>query len=343
LMMAHHRLARSVSDKLGLKLNDEERKEQAAEEFYETGRNYWNQRTTEGLNKGIESFEKAVALRPNYALAHAGLADCYNMLATYGAVSPAEAFPKAKTEARKALEIDDTISEAHISLAYALFRGDWKWAESESEFRQALRLNSKSAQAHQWYANLLVALGRADEAITHTKLAQELDSTSLIISSHFGFVYFFAHRYDDSITACQKVLELDPTFFAARRYLGQAYAQRGKYEQAIGEFQKAVAASGGSPLIRAELAHTLAIAGKKDDAQKILSDLKQLASERYISPYHFAMVYAGLNDKDQAFQWLEKAFTDRADYLVFMNVDPRLELLKSDPRFASLAERVGLR
>jgi eukaryotic-like serine/threonine-protein kinase len=343
LMMAHHRLARSVSEKLGLTLSEAERKSLDAEELYETGRSYWNQRTTDALNKGVEYFERAVALKPDYAVAHAGLADCYNMLATYGAREPAEAFTKAKAEAVKALEIDDTLADAHVSLAYALFRGDWKWAESEREFRQALVMNPKSAQAHQWYANLLVALGRADEAIAHTKSAQELDSTSLIIGSHFGFVYFFAHRYDDSITACQKVIELDPSFFAARRYLGQAYAQKGKYEQAIDEFQRAGAASGGSPLIRAELANTLAMAGKKDEAEKILAELKQLGAERYFSPYHIALIYAGLGAKDEALDWLDKAVEQRADYLVFLNVDPRLSALHSEPRFAGLLERVGLR
>ncbi len=342
LTMAFHRFARSVSDKLGLKLSEAERKELDAEELYETGRSYWNQRTTEGLNKGVEYFEKAVALKPDYGAAHAGLADCYNMLATYGAKPPSEAFPKAKAEARKALGIDDTLAEAHISLAYTLFRGDWKWGDSEKEFRQAIAMNPKSAQAHQWYGTLLVGLGRADEAIAHTKLAQELDSTSLIIRSQLGFVYFFGHRYDDSIATCQKVLELDPTFFAVRRYLGQAYAQKGKYDQAIDEFQKAVAGSGGSPLIRAELAHAFALAGRKDEAEKILAELKQLATERYISAYSVALVYSGLGNKNETFNSLERAFQDRADYLVFLKVDPRFDWLHNDPRFASLLDRIGL-
>jgi serine/threonine protein kinase/tetratricopeptide (TPR) repeat protein len=343
LTMAFHRFARDVSETLGLKLSEAERKELDAEELYETGRSYWNQRTTEALNKGIEYLEKAVALKPDYAVAHAGLADCYNMLATYGAQPPTEAFPKAKAEARKALDLDDSLAEAHISLAYALFRGDWKWADSEREFRQALAMNPRSAQAHQWYSNLLVAQGRADEAIAHTKSAQELDSTSLIIRSHFGFVYFFAHRYDDSIATCQKVLELDPTFFAVRRYLGQAFAQKGKHEQAIAEFQKAVAGSGGSPLMRAELAHTLAIAGKKDEAQKILAELKQLATERYISPYHIALVYSGLGNKTETLNSLERGLQDRTDYMVFLNVDPRFDWLHDDPQFTSVLDRVGLR
>jgi serine/threonine-protein kinase len=343
LTMAFHRFARGVSETLDLKLSEAERKEIDAEELYQTGRSYWNQRTTEGLNKGIEYFEKAVALKPDYAAAHAGLADCYNMLATYGGRPPTEAFPRAKDEARKALELDDSLAGAHVSLAYALFRGDWNWSEAQREFRQALVMNPRSAQAHQWYSNLLVALGRADEAIAHTKSAQELDSTSSIIRSHFGFIYFFAHRYDDSIATCQKVLELDPTFFAVRRYLGQAYAQKGKYDQAIAEFQKAVAGSGGSPLMRAELAYALAIAGRKDDAQKILAELNQLAAKRYISPYHIALVYSGLRDKDETFRLLERGLEQRADYMVYLKVDPRFDWLHDDSRFSSLLDRVGLR
>ena len=342
LTMAFHRFARGVSEKLGLKLTDAERKELDAEELYENARSYWNQRTIEGLNRGIDYFEKAVALKPDYAAARAGLADCYNMLATYGARSPAEAFPRAKAEAMKALELDDSLADAHVSLAYALFRGDWNWTEAEKEFRQALAINPKSAQAHQWYSNLLVALGRTDEAIAHTKLAQELDSTSLIIRSHFGFVYFFAHQYDDSIATCQKVLELDPTFFAVRRYLGQAYTQKVRYDQAISEFQKAVVGSGGSPLIRAELAYTFGLAGRKDEAEKILGELKQIGTERYFSPYHLALVYSGLGNKEETFNSLERALQDRADYLVFLSVDPRFEWLRKDPRFASLQQRVGL-
>jgi len=341
LTLAHHRLARGILEKLGLKLSEEQRKELDAQDLYANGKNSLSQRTPEGFNKAIEYFDKAVALKPDYALAHAGLADCYNMLATYGARPPSEAFPLAKAEARKALDVDDSLAEAHTSLAYALFRGDWKWTESEREFRQALRLNSKLAQAYQWYANLLVALGRSDEAIAQSKRAQELDSTSSIIRSNVALVYIYAHRYDDSIAACQKFLELDPTYFAARRYLGQAYTQKGKYDLAIGELQRAVATNG-SPLIRAELAYTYARAGKRDEAQKILTDLQRMSSERYISPYHIALIYSGLGNKEETFNWLEQAFQGRTDYLVFLKVDPRFDWLHGDPRFASLLERIGL-
>lgn len=341
LTLAHHRLARSVLEKLGLELSEEQRKELDAQDLYATGRNFLNKRTSDGLNKGVEYFEKAVALKPDYALAHAGLADCYNMLATYGAMPPGEAFPLAKAEARKALDVDDSLAEAHTSLAWALFRGDWKWAESEREFKQALRLNPKSAQAYQWYANLLVALGRSDEAIAHAKRAQELDSTSPIIRSNIALVYFFGHRYDDAIAVCQTFLELDPTFFPARRYLGQAYAQKGKYDLAISEFQRAVATNP-STIIRAELAHTYALAGKRDEAQKILADLQRKSSERYISPHHIALVHSGLGNKEETFNWLEQAIQSRADYLVYLKVDPRFDWLHGDPRFASLVDRIGL-
>lgn len=341
LTMAFHRFARGVSDKLGLKLSEAERNELDAEENYETGRNYWNQRSTAGLNKGIEYFEKAVALKPDYAVAHAGLADCFNLLATYGAVAPTEAFPKAKAEARRALEIDNTLGEAHVSLAYALFRGDWNWDESEKEFRQALRVKPKSAQAHQWYSSLMVALGRTAEAIDHTKKAQDLDSTSLSIRAHFGFVYFFSRRYDESIAECKKALELDQSMFLARRYQGWAYAQKRMYDQAIDQLKRA--ASGGNMLVRAELAHTLALAGKKDEAEKILADLKQLAAGSYFSAYHIALVYSGLGNKDETFNSLERGLQERADYMVFLKVDPRFDWLHSDPRFASLLDRIGLR
>jgi eukaryotic-like serine/threonine-protein kinase len=341
LMMAQHRLARGVSGKLGLNFSKEELKALEAEEFYETGRGYLNLRTPEDIKKGINNFEKAIELKPSYALAHAGLADCYNMLATYGAKAPAEAFPRAKDEARKALEIDPSLAEANVSLAYALFRGDWNWKESEKEFTKALRLNSKSAQGHQWYASLLMALGRTDEAIAETKRAQELDSTSLSIRAHFGFVYFFSHRYDESIAECQKALELNPSSFLARRYLGQAFAQKGKYDQAIDQFQRA--ASGDSPLVRAELANILGRAGKKVDAEKILAELKQLRNESYFSAYHIALIYAGLGDKNESFNWLDRAFQERGDYLVYLKVDPRFDSLHSDARFGSLVDRVGLR
>ena len=340
LMLSHHRLARSVLEKLGVTISDEERKELDAEDMYTKGRNYLNQRSTEGFNKAIEYFDKAVELKPDYALAHAGLADCYNMLASYGQRPPAEAFALARVEAGKALDLDDNMAEAHTSLAFALFRGDWKWSAAENEFRIAQSLNPKSAQAHQWYSVMLSALGRSERALSEARQAQELDATSLVIRSHFGLVYFFAHQFDDSIAACQKVLELEPGFFIAQRYLGQAYAQMGKYDQAIEKYQSA--ASSGSLMLRAELANTYGLAGKKDEAQRILAELQRLSSERYVSSYSIALIHSGLRNKEETFATLERALNERADYLVFLKVDPRFDWLHGDPRFADLVQRIGL-
>jgi len=238
------------------------------------------------------------------------------------------------------LDLDDNMAEAHTSLAFALFRGDWKWAAAENEFKIAQSLNPKSAQAHQWYSVMLSALGRSERALSEARQAQELDATSLVIRSHFGLVYFFAHQFADSIAACQKVLELEPGFFIAQRYLGQAYAQLGKYDQAIEKYQSA--ASSGSLMLRAELANTYGLAGKKDEAQKILAELQRLSSERYVSSYSIALIHSGLRNREETFATLERALNERADYLVFLKVDPRFDWLHGDPRFADLVQRIGL-
>jgi eukaryotic-like serine/threonine-protein kinase len=332
----------SISNAIGVKVSAEEKKKRDAEMLYVKGRSAWNKRTTDGINEATRNFEQALELYPNYALAYAGLADCYNMLGTYGAKSPKETFPKAHDAAIKSLAIDNNLAEGHAALAYTTFRGDWKWPESEKEFKQAINLNDNYASVHQWYANYLAAQGRFEEAIKETRRTQELDKTSLIINAHFGLVYFLGHRYDDSITECKKAIELDPGFFVARRYLGLAYAQKGMYKEAIAEFEKAIAGSSSSSLIRAEYANALALSGDTNKAQTELSSLIEMSKQKYISAYHIAAIYVGLKDHDHAFEWLEKAFQDRADWMVFLKVDPRFDSLRSDPRFTNLLHRMNL-
>jgi len=311
--------------------------------LYVKGRNAWNKRTTDGINEAMRNFDQALELYPNYALAYAGLADCYNMLGTYGAKPPREAFPKAHDAAIKALAIDNNLAEAHAALAYSTFRGDWNWPEAEKEFKRAISLNDNYASAHQWYANYLAARGRFDEAIKETRRTQELDKTSLIINAHFGIVYYLGHRFDEAIAECKKTVELDPGFFVARRYLGLSYAQKGMYKEAIAEFEKAIASSGNSPLLKAEYANTLALSGDTNKAQTELNSLMEMSKQRYISAYHIATIYVGLKDKDRAFLWLDKAFQERADWMVFLNVDPRFDSLHSDPRFQDLKQRMKLK
>jgi serine/threonine-protein kinase len=340
--LASQNIVASVSNSIGLKLSAEDEKKRVAESLYMKGRNAWNKRSPDDINMAAGYFSEALKLDQNYAPAYAGQADCYNMLATYGANAPAEAFPKARKAAEAALAIDNNLAEAHAALAYAKFRGDWNWPEAELEFKEAIRLNPNYASAHQWYASYLAAMGRFDEAIAETRRTQELDKTSLIINSHFGLIYFFSGHFDDAIEACQKTTKLDPKFFVARRYLGLAYAQKAMYKDALEQYEKALELSKNLPLIRVERASVLALSGDAGKAQSELKELQEIAKQRYISSYHVATVYVALKDRDRAFEWLEKAFAERADWMVFLNVDPRFKSLRSDSRFTDLLRRMNL-
>jgi serine/threonine-protein kinase len=338
-------IVEAVSKHIDLKLSVEDEKKRQAESLYMKGRNAWNKRTGDAIKEASGYFSEALKLDPNYAPARAGLADCYNMLATYGVSAPKEAFPKAISEAEAALRLDNNLAEAHAALAYAKFRGEWNWRQAEQEFKESIRLNEKNASAHQWYASYLSAMGRSDEAIAETRRTQDLDKTSLIINSHFGLTYFFARRFDDAIAACQDTLKLDPNFFVARRYLGLAYAQKGMYKQALEQYDKALALSKNSALMRIERASVLARSDDSEDVEKARTELKELqemSKQRYLSAYHIATIYVALKDRDRAFDWLEKAFTERADWMVFLNVDPRFESLRSDDRFKDLLRRMNL-
>ncbi len=335
-------ILRGITEKIGPQLTEQQKRRRDAELRTQEGRSYWDKRTANDLRNAQRKFEQAIALAPDYAPAYAGLADCSNMLVAYGAESPRAAFPKAREAAEKALELDGNLAEAHATMGFLRFRMDWKWDEAENEFRRAIDLNTQYGEAYIWYANLLVAVGRSNEAEEQTRLAQRLDPFSPIVQSHFGFIYYFAHRYDDVVANGQKTLRLYPTTFAARRYMGLAYTQKGMYQEAIDELQKAVTGSNGSPIIKSELGNAYAVSGKKEEAQSVLDELLRLSEERYISPYYIAMVYVGLGDADKAFEWLDKAYDDHADYLVYLKVDPRFDSLRSDPRFEKLLQKIGL-
>lgn len=321
---------------------EETKKTAAATALYLNGRNAWSRRTFEGINEALGQFEQALKLDPRYALAYVGLADCYNLLATYGGQAPRETFPKAHDAAIKALDINNNLAEAHAALAYTAFRGDWNWPEAEKEFKQSIQLDDTYISAHQWYSNYLVAQGRFDEAINELQRTQEIDKSTLIIYAHFGLVNYFGHRYDGAINDLKKIINLDPTFYVARRYLGLSYEQKGMYKEALSEFEKAMETSGDSSQIKAEYVHTLALAGDTSRAQSELDALIALSKQKYVSAYHIAAIYAGLKDKDHAFEWLDKAFQERADWMVFVKVDPRFDSLHSDPRFTELLRRMKL-
>jgi DNA-binding winged helix-turn-helix (wHTH) protein/TolB-like protein len=348
ILLVQEEISRDIFENLRLKLNVEEQKQLEAYRLYLKGRNSWNKRTPEGLQQGIDYFQQAINTDPNYAAAYAGLADCYNMQVIYGVHQPKDGFPKAKEAAVKALEIDETLAEAHTSLAFIKFRWDRDRVEAEREFQLAIKHKPTYAPAHQWYSSYLVALERFDEAIAEAKRTQELEPLSFIASSHLGWIYYLSGRSDEAVTQCTKILSLDPNSFPARRYLGLAYEQKGMYPQAIVEFQKGVKLSG-SPLMLALLGHAYAASGKTAEAQQVLSELHDLSesqaaeTRRYVSPYTVAAIYTGLGEKDQAFKWLERAFEERDVWLMNLKVDPVFAKLRSDKRFQDLLTRARLR
>jgi DNA-binding winged helix-turn-helix (wHTH) protein/TolB-like protein/Tfp pilus assembly protein PilF len=342
VMLVQEDISRDIFENLRLKLNVEEKKHLEAYRLYLKGRNAWNKRTGDGLQQGIDFFNQAIAIDPNYAAAYAGLADCYNMLVVYGRLQPKEGFPKAKEAAMKALEIDENQAEAHTSMAFIKFRWDWDRAETEREFQTAIRIKPGYAPAHQWYSSYLVAVERFDEAIAEAKRTEELEPFSFVASSHLGWIYYLSGKNDQAIEQCKKILDLDPSSFPARRYLGLAYEAKGMYAEAINEFQTGVKLSG-SPLMLALLGHAYAASGKKEEAQQVLTDLEQLQSQRYVSPYTVAAIYVGLGNEEQAFKWLEKAVEGRDIWLMNLKVDPVFAKLRSNRRFTDLLARIRLR
>jgi tetratricopeptide (TPR) repeat protein len=349
LLATQREIAREIVEKLKVRVTSGERaiakhdtESNEAYQSYLKGRFYWNKRNAEAFKKAIEYFNQAIERDPNFALAYAGLADTYVLLPVFAAGSPRESFPKAKAAAKRALEIDDTLAEAHTSLASALLRYDWNFAESNREFQRAIELNPTYATAHQWYGHhYLAATGRFDEAIAEGKRAQELDPLSLIINADLGANYIFARQYDKAIEQFRKTLEMDQSFYYAHWRLGTAYEMKGSFQEAITEYQKARQLND-DPQVLALLGHIYAASGKRDEALRMLDQLKEISQQRYVSAYSFALVYAGLGEKDQAFHWLEQGYQNRDWQMVHLNVDPMLDNLRSDARFANLVRRIGL-
>jgi len=340
----------AIIDKLKVQLLGEEKEKVVkrytenleAYNLYLQGRYFLNMRTEEGLKKGLDYFQQAIKKDPGYALAYVGLADSYIVLAGYEVFSPKDAFPKAKAAAMKALEIDDMLADAYISLAVIKFENDLDPIAAEKGYKQAIEINPGLASAHKRYAELLSALGRHEEAIKEIKLAQELDPLSLISSTVAGTIYYQAREYDQAIEQCKEVLEKEPNFIPAHAFLGKSYIQKSMYEDAISEFQKSVMLSSRSPLYIAGLAHAYAVAGKEEEALKIIEELKELSKKKYIPSYSIALIYVGLNEKEQAISWLEKAVEERYFRVLNIKVDPRFNSLNSDSRYKALLKKLRL-
>jgi TolB-like protein/DNA-binding winged helix-turn-helix (wHTH) protein/Tfp pilus assembly protein PilF len=304
---------------------------------------YWNKRTEENLNKAIAHFQNAIKEDPSYAQAHVGLADCYNALGVVqvGALPPFEARRLAEENARKALALDPTLAEAHTALGYANHY-NWNWAAAEQDFERAISLNRNYANAHNFYASFLMSRGRIDESIASSNRARQLDPFSLSISAQRGFLLENARRYDEAIEQLRGVIAMDPNHYQAYWFLGHTYAANKEFDQAIAASQKAVELSDRSPGALGMLGLAYGLAGRKDEATRVLNELLELNKRRYVTPVALVNVYIGLGDKNQAFVWLEKAFEERSNYLAYLKVFPLVDPLRSDPRFADLAQRVGL-
>jgi TolB-like protein/Tfp pilus assembly protein PilF len=311
-----------------------------AYELYLKGRFFWNKRTAADLRTAIEYFNQALGKDPSYALAYAGLADSYSLLHGYGGASPAGSLPRAKAAAKKALELDDTLAEAHTSLANVLNDYDFDFEQSLKEFERAIQLNPNYATAHQWYASgPLSALGQFDRAIAEGKRAVELDPLSLIINAALGLDYFYARRYDEAIAQLRKTIELDPRFYYAHGVLGEALQLKGELDEAISEYRKAVELND-APFVLGLLGQAYTRAGQREEAQKILARLSEEAKSRYVNAPSFALIYLALGDKERAIDEMEQSYPERGSFVSRIKVAPMLDDLRGNPRFEALVQKV---
>ena len=348
VMAIQDEVARAIASRIQIKLTPQEQARLAsarsisprAHEAYLKGRYFLSKRNREGLKKSIEYLQQAIDIDPNYGLAFAGLADAYDLLGGYEMIDPTETLSKAKAAGRAALEIDDTLAEAHTALGFASSVFDFDWLAADREFKRALELNPNYATAHHWYAEHLLNIGRAEAGIVEMERARELDPLSLAVNMTLGKAYIYGRHYDRGIEQCRKTLELDPTFAPAHWCDGLGYVGKKMYERAIAEFQNA-GALGEGPLALGALGYAYArCRGYEGGDRTVLRQLTTPSSQVYRSPYEIAVVYTGLGEKERAFEWLNRACQERD--LTALKVDPLLDNLRSDPRFQDLLNRVGL-
>ncbi len=342
-------IAKTVADTLQAKLSGSEKTAMSkkptanpeAYELYLKGRFFWNKRTGPDLRKAIDYFNQAIAKDPNYAVAYSGLADSYLLLPPYGAAAPKDSIPQAKAAVQKALELDDTLAEAHASSGRIISGFDFNSTKAIAEFERAIELNPNYATAHHWFgAGPLLALGRFDESIVEAKRSIELDPLSMINNADFGNDYYYARRYDEAIAQLRKTIEIEPRFYLAHYYLGQALQAKGQLPEAIAEYRKATELDD-DPFALALLGQAYARSGQRDDATKILARLNEQAKSRYVAAYGIAVLYLGLGDKKRAMDELERAYRENDGNDIYnIRVDPLLDDLRGDPRFEALAERI---
>ena len=349
ILAVESEVAQAIANEVRIKLTPQEETHlanarqvnPAAYELYLKGRYEWNKRTEAGLKRGLEYFQHAVDVDPTYALAFSGLADSYGILGNNGFEPGREVYPKAKVAASRAVELDGSSAEAHTSLGMLLFEYDRNPEAALREYETAIRLNPNYATAHHWYAVILAKMGRAEQAIREIEQARRLDPLSPRINANVALVLYFARQYDRAIVEARKALELEPNNVAAHNYLGLIYVQKVMPREAIAEFQMASSLDPTYSVFAAHLAFAYSAAGDKEQALRILSNLKQRSKKEYVSSYNMGAAYARLGEKEEAFAWLQKGADDYDGWMNFLNSDPMLDPLRSDPRFQELLRRMN--
>jgi non-specific serine/threonine protein kinase len=343
-------IAKQVSEKLHLRPSGEEQKRLAkrytenteAYQLYLKGRYYWNRRTAELLKKANEYFQQAIQKDPGYGLAYAGLAESYAVFNVYEVEPPRESCPKARAAALKALEIDESLAEAHAGLGWIKMACDWDWPGSEREFQRALEINPNGSTARIWHTFHLWAMGKLEEGVSESRRGSEAEPLSSIAGALLGWALGVAGHYDLGIEQLRKTIDMDPSFVEAHGNLGIVYDQKGMVAEAMAEFRQALSLSGGEPRFVGNLGHVYAISGQRKLAEESLVRLNEQSNQRYVAPYDIAVVYIGLGEKDRALKYLEMAYRDRSFSMTWLKVDARFDPIRGDPRYQDILRRMHL-
>jgi serine/threonine-protein kinase len=343
-------IATAITAKLRLRLTGEDAQRltrQSAQnsdayQEYLKGRYFWNRRTAADLKRAISHFENAARTDPGFALAHAGLADCYVLLSTYGAAPSRDSYPKAEAAANNALALDDSLGEAYAALALARDYYHWDWPGAEAAFKKAIKLSPAHATARQWYGEFLSKHARFDESVTQLRRALEIDPLSMIIQTALGMTHLFARRFDEAARILQAAISMDPNFGMAYFARAWLHSAQGNHEDAIRDGRMAITLSGPAPETIGRLGYAYARAGKTGEARALLNDLEERLKHEYVAASTFAIIYSGLGEKDRSIKWIEKAFEERSDFLTYLKVDPMFDPLRKDPRFEKFLQRIKL-
>jgi len=350
MLTLEREISTEISEHLRLKLNSAQKKSltkgitenSEAYQLYLKGRYHWNKRTEEGIKKSIEYFEQAIAQDSKFGLAYAGLADSYNLMASYSTKPLATPFLRAKATALKALSLDDKLAEAHAALAAVKLWREFDWEGAERGFRKAIEMDPSYSTAHLWLALYLAAMDRMDEGLSEVRLALKLDPLSRVINLNLSRILHFARQFDDAIKQCRKTIDMYPDYLIAHRRLGMSYGEKGMFDEAEAEFKKALAISENESETMSARAYAHAGAGRTEDARKILDRLTELAKKSYVSPYSLARIHIGLDQIDEAFECLEKTHQERHGILTYLKVEPIFDRLRSDSRYSELLRKMGL-